>query len=389
MIKQILETYSPKVIRAFIIALCFLCIVTVQGMHEREAQQFVMTIAISVIFGLLLRNIWLTGFLWWTLFLFCFFKFETGHTYLSNIFYCSILYYLTKTYFKKKHIKYFFNAIVVLMSINVLYAFIQLAGYDFIYGENFLTATAWKNHAINLKPTGFMGHASILGYLCALAVPICAMRRSKWGKMTLVLAFAGLYLSKASSCLLIAIIGLIFVSFFRVPRKLWWGIVIVLLIGGGSYLKWVDRPQRARLSQWQVVLRKATVRPITGWGLDSFRNITKTKTFNFATKVNKTWSKNVLHQNVHKWDNPHNLYVSLFFEWGVFGLVFLFGYVYSLFRMFRYSMKSDQTLALGAFCAIVLLISLAHFPMFLARTACFIIPGFALFELSMKKETYA
>ena len=86
---------------------------TAIGIKEREVQQWGFMLGLMVIFGLLLRNIWLTLFLGWTVFLFAFFKFEIGLIYVTNIFFGCLLYYLVKVVFKKEHINFFINISII------------------------------------------------------------------------------------------------------------------------------------------------------------------------------------------------------------------------------------------------------------------------------------
>ncbi len=107
-----------KVIRCFVITLCFVGMLTAIGMKEREVQQWGFMLGLMVIFGLLLRNIWLTLFMGWTVFLFAFFKFEVGLVYVTNIFFGCLLYYLVKVAFKKELVKVLIHGILHILGYN-------------------------------------------------------------------------------------------------------------------------------------------------------------------------------------------------------------------------------------------------------------------------------
>ena len=132
-------------------------------------------------------------------------------------------------------------------------------------------------------------------------------------------------------------------------------------------------------------LRYAVIHPITGWGLDSFRNGTGEPGGEKHVYAMQTHAQIVsgrpkeLHLAI--WDNPHNLYISLFYEWGVFGLIFLGGYIRFLALRFKNAIKTPNLLALTGFIIVFFVTSLAYFPIFLARMAIFIVPCFALFEI--------
>jgi len=123
--------------------------------------------------------------------------------------------------------------------------------------------------------------------------------------------------------------------------------------------------------------------------LDSYRNVISgenifgkrwDKSFEYIINPEKigNWVK------VNKWDNPHNLVISLLFEFGLFGLVFLIGYLRQLSIWFRRAVKEPNTIALAGFLIGVLIISMGHFPLFLARIVVFVIPCAALLEINLK-----
>lgn len=347
------------------------------GVGEREAQQFGMMLGVMVVFSFLLRNVWLTLFMCWTVFLYSFFKFQLGNIYLSNIFYGCIIYYLTKLVFEKKHINFFINALLWLVCVNILYMCLQVSNFDFIYKY---VVNQTQVHFWNTKPAGFMGNSGYMGCLMAFGIPLLASRSGKWALIGSIGLFVPLYLSRSSLCMLAGVIGLLFVLFFKMPRKFWVGILIMLLLGSGFYSQKIDKQNfynSSRIQHWKTVLRFSITHPITGWGLDSYRNMTKEKKFVF---YNEKWG-NRQADLVQYWDNPHNLYISLFFEFGFIGLFLFGGYLRQCAIRFNRSIKEPNCLALGGFLLLFLVLSMGHFPLFLARCACFIISAVSLFEV--------
>lgn len=365
-----------KIIRCFVITLCFVGALTAVGVKEREIQQWAFMLGLMVIFGLLLKNIWLTLFMGWSVFLFSFFKFETGLIYVTNIFFGCLLYYLVKVAFKKEHINFFINAVLWFAVLNILYMAIQISGFDFIY--RYVRPDGYESNKIvaNIVPTGFMGQRQICGAFLALCVPLLASRTSKIAILGALGLFIPLYLSQASLALWAAGVGLGFVLWYKIPKKIWFAIAIIVISFFVFYFLKVDRPGSSRIPQWKTVLTYCVKHPITGWGLDSFRNITSYKDFKFKETSGPGY--------VNWWDNPHNLLISLFFEFGIIGLFLLGGYLRQCVIWFIKAIKSPNAIGLAGFLLTVFLVSQGHFVMFLIRTAVIIIIAAALYEVEVK-----
>ena len=91
------EELVRKIMRCSIIAIVFLSLMTLQGVTDnRETHQTIYMLMLVSLFSLLLKNVWMTLFILWTVFLYSFFKFTSGSEYLSNIFLGSIFYLVTK-----------------------------------------------------------------------------------------------------------------------------------------------------------------------------------------------------------------------------------------------------------------------------------------------------
>ncbi len=370
------------------VASLFAFLLTVQGIvDQRQPQQMIFMLAAIAIFSFVLRNIWITAFLLWTVFLFAFFKFNLGSIYLTNIFLGCVIYFCTKVGFKKKNINLFINAFLWFVFANIVLMCLQLVGFDFIFSRISHTE-GFQVFSEQTNPRGFMGNAALVGILMALAIPLLATRNKWW--IALVL-FVPLYISKTSLCFLMGIVGLLFVLFFRIPRKMWIGIVLILALSGAGYIKYVDSPGTERLIIWKQVLRDAMIHPITGWGLDSFSNITPQKDFRYSNQVIKypfhQTPDGIIHTNItfiQWWGNPHNIVLSLFFEFGVIGLILFGGYIRQGVVRFMGSIKDSNTIGLAGFMIVLLGVSMGHFPLWLARCAIFVIPMVAMYEISME-----
>ncbi len=136
-----------------------------------------------------------------------------------------------------------------------------------------------------------------------------------------------------------------------------------------------DRPK-----QWKVVMRDVVKHPIVGYGLDSFRHPVPTKPARYASHFGKLENGGM---HITFWDNPHNLLISLAFEFGVIAWFLLGGYLRDCCIAFKRSIKSPNVLATSGFILVFFLLSMSHFPMWLAALAIFIIPMFALAEKAL------
>jgi len=392
---------NQKIIRVGIVALIFVAMLSIQGMPDgRAVNQIVFMLAMISLFSLLLKNVWVTLFVLLTVFLYAFFKFSTGHTYLTNIFLGSILYLITKVSFKKEHIDFFINGFLWFVFANVAYMAVQASSLDFIFSkivteQGFAVAytNIFEDVSERLTMNGFMGHQSILGVLMALAVPILASRRSMWSTIGAIGLFIPLIIAKTSLPAIAGMIGLMFVLFYQIPRKVWVIGVLAVLLCGVGYIKKVDSPGIERLSLWRSIARDGMAHPITGWGLDSFANITPQKDFRYSNRVSKypyhqgrdgkTYT-NITH--IEWWDNPHNLYLSLFFEFGFVSLFLLVGYLRQNILRFQKAIKNQNVIGLAGFMLVFFTVSFGHFPAFLARIMCFSIPMFALYEVEVEYD---
>ena len=363
--------------------LIFIGIASYQGLPEREVLQAMFCLGIMLVFGVLLRNIWLSLFVLWTITLFMMFKMQTGLVYVTNMFFGCVLYYMTKVVYKRKHIDHFIKMLLSFVGCNLAYMVLQVLDLDFYYWLVIRTTNGSLSTVSNGDPCGFMGYKAGMGMLMAMTIPLMATRRTKYALLTTLLLFIPIYISRSTICVVGGISGYLLVLWYRVKRCHWWSAVVIMCLLGSLYVIKVDAPMgtlNTRPRQWKVVLRDCTKHPIAGWGLDSFRNFTQLKKINYADSITRVG--NIVH--VVQWDNPHNLPISLFFEWGIIGLLLLGGYTRSCIIKFRRSVKSPNVLALSGFLLVFFIVSLAQFPMFLGKFAIFIIPCFALFEISVE-----
>lgn len=352
--------------RLFIGTLAFLCVTTAIGLHMRAGHQLFYSLFVIVLFALLVRNVWLTLFIWLSCLLFAISKFQYGQIYITNIFYGSVLYYITKLAFEKRHIDFFIKMVLWVVFVNLCYGILQALNFDFIYLLS--EELKFTNIPVTPSPNGFMGNSGIAACLYCLAIPFMATRsrNSIWLSFIMLIPICIL---RSSISLFAAFVIILFLLWFKINRRAWISIFILFILAGITYLMYFDLPGVERFVLWKEMLRDANCHPILGWGMDTFRKFTALKPYIFVEATSK-------------WDNPHNLYISLFYEFGFLSLFILGGYLRQRCIAFKGALKDMNTLALTGFALGFFVISLASFPIFLARTACIIIPALALWEVS-------
>jgi O-antigen ligase len=141
-----------------------------------------------------------------------------------------------------------------------------------------------------------------------------------------------------------------------------------------------------RYKMWKVVLRDAFKHPIMGWGLDSFRNAGTFKPFiymqNAMTRETKAVSLSAIQvynetgvmppmpgfikqgDALDIWDNPHNEYIMLFYEFGLVGVI-LFGLFCS--DIVKRFYVTDELIAIIGVFIVFLIISTGQFPFHVVR----------------------
>lgn len=368
-----------KIIRCLVVALIFFPALRIVGMDGREAQSLMVMLSLIVIFSLLLKNVWITLFIVWSILLYSLFKFRTGQIYITNIFLGATLYYLIKVAFKKEHINFFINGFLWFVALNCFYMICQHYCYDFIFFHANSFGITLNNPPPNVYFYGFMGCSWALGCLLVLAIPLLAAKNTITSKIGAILLFFPLHLCHVSLCMVAGIIGLLFVLWFQIPKIVWATMLIGLILFGGFYINKVDPVMWGNRGKiWRVALTDAAAHPILGLGLDSFRNETKNKPYKYMQKSKEIGSV----MWVEVWDNPHNLYISLFMEFSLIGLIIFVGYMRGLTLKFIRAIKSDQLIGLAGFIIVFLGISVGHFPIFLGAFMPILIPIFALTEVS-------
>jgi O-antigen ligase len=86
------------------------------------------------------------------------------------------------------------------------------------------------------------------------------------------------------------------------------------------------------------------------------------------------------------WDNPHNLYIQLFYEAGWIALAILGFVFYFLWQIFKFSKRQPITVASMSALIFVAIYSMTQFPFNVARLAHFIPVITGIFIVSARDE---
>lgn len=179
-------------------------------------------------------------------------------------------------------------------------------------------------------------------------------------------------------------LGLIFYSFKKIDRGLFYKIsaclVLIFIIWmtvGGKFMQNISM-SNSRLLTWIETLRITMERPWIGWGGGTYKIL-------FPIKCNIS---------AFKWTFAHNCWLQIFFEFGLFGVVYALSYAgYLTFNIFRLNrrqiFKHKSTMCL---CGLIMIFSnmMYHFPTRMYQAIPLLIFFFAycqkLIDISKPKE---
>lgn len=356
----------------------------VSSLRITQAQSF--ELSALVLFALfILQNVYLGLFLLWAIFQYAFWGFAgpVGAELLVILSGCMI-YQGTYALVDEENVDLVFNFMIFFALLNMYYMIAQGFGWELLYQE-FSSLGTYQSQLL-----GFMGLKAISGMLMAMAIPFFAFRYPTlaWG------LFIPIYASECSSAMVAAIVAYLW-QIWHISRK-WFIILTAFLVVGGSIYAINDSKAGMfadRVSMWKVAMRDAVTKPIMGFGPDSFRCITKDKQFMYWKNVRTGETGRVdirdtiEYQNTGKyniskypflkegdttdgWDNPHNEFIQLFYEFGIVAVLILGFFIWDIRR--RFNKQIHHMIPLVGFFMGVMIMSIGQFPFHLARVGLFI-----------------
>jgi len=345
--------------------------------HE-QAFQLGITILFIIVF---VENIWLSLFALWAIAIYSYYNFPSiGGEYVMNIFMGLILYQVTYRLVTRQRVITIFKAVVALVALNILFTALQYFGYDPLFKN-------LKQGVMNVDLVGIMGIKAVSGVFNTVCLPI-VMYFSWWFAIPVL---ACIYFSEAS-CAILGVVAVLMFLIHKKSKKLFLILIIPILVAGGLYLQ-KDAKQNMitnRVNLWKASLKDALPHPFVGMGLDSFRNIGAIKPFmyfsdtrdNSCVKMtydlrNNTWiAPKGFDQTprtdgvplVDPWDNPHNEYVGLIYEFGVIGFLIIMALLMDIVKRFKYCSNDKVVVSMFASFIAYAVVSVGQFPFHLART---------------------
>lgn len=278
-----------------------------------------------------------------------------------------------------------------------------------------------------LEPDGMLGLPSFLGMIFAMTAPIIMTIHPA----LLVVSLLGIFISKSAFSVLALIVGVFFYVWSVYPkrREFFTAVAIILL----AFIPIVKQGYKSdelsrRLHVWPMVASKAFHSMWTGVGVGNDcrtmflefsregrhyyfqvnvkpenQDVLKKKILNIAKMegMNTNRLVNVFYKepdifpiigniqddlrgqglNGYIWGHCHNEYLQVFLIFGFPGLFLIGGYMLNICRRYRHTfLKDRETVALMGSAIAIAILSLAHFPFYLAKTVCLVIVILALLD---------
>lgn len=352
----------------------------------RVAQTQIFQISAIVLFAVfIVQNIYLSLFLLWAVFSYTYYQFAppSGAILISILAACFI-YEAVYRIVNQDNIEILYKFMIWFAVANVIYMFMQSIGWEVIY-KDFDKPFYQKDFL------GFMGLKAIMGMFFAMCIPFIAY---KYPKIT-IFFFVPIALSQCSSAVVAGAVAYLW-QIWNISKKWFFILLAIFSIGGGIYIAQDTKSGMFtdRINMWRTVMQEAAKKPITGWGMDSFRSVGPDKQYIFWKNVRTLqtfkidFKDTIEHRNTGQfdmkkygiymqqgdildpWDNPHNEYLMLFFEFGILMVILLGFLIYDIKK--RFSFLFTPTIPLIGFFLGVLVMSVGQFPFHLARIGFFI-----------------
>lgn len=370
---------------------------------------------------LFFENIWLTLFMLWNIFLYIYSGSEVGSMQVLNVFFACLVFRFTRAWFKKNKFDNCYKPILGMLVASLVFVVLQKLRID--------PLSVPQDGAGNMQtgpmtqPCGLFGIPMAHGIFLAMCMPILASVNLFLAPLLLI----PIYLCRSSAAVLAALAATGFYVYQLYKR--WFIYFLGVLVLGGMLFVWYDTTSdpgtmKARFPMWSAVVKYSLHRP-EGYGPDSFRNYNAHKDFKFNSdrnyeaiiaispthdesnimatyysptsdtatviRLNEEASKHGFPKNsggvmeLNSWDDPHNEYLKVLFEYGIPGFILLIGLIAEMIRRFRNTMKSKELVTVTA-CLIVFAVAAgSQFPLSIARLAVFFpILGGAFYAITDK-----
>lgn len=374
----------------------FLCPImynTTPLMDLRETQERGFQILAMCLFAFFVGNVWIGAFIILNVFSLLLNDWTVGLSQILNVFLGSVIFLVSRSYFKKNEIKPYLNVILWVAVINILWMAMQHNGIDPLYIAQNASGTIMTD--ITFRDfSGLFGIKMANGIFLSIITPIIASLNIFLVPFIII----PVYFCRASIVGLAIFVSMLF-YIYHIHRKLFIYFFVIGSIAGSiyAYYDMKDDPTtfKSRLPLWHMGLKYTLSRPM-GYGPDSWRNYNKQKDFLFYSdydynpailtrmddnkykfkyydmdngKMHDMNNGKLKNCQLNWWDNAHNEYVQLMFEYGFLGLLLLGGLIREMYYRFKFAIRSKELIVITSCLIVYFVTSLGHFPLHLARLA--------------------
>lgn len=315
-------------------------------------------------------DLWVGVFGLWTLVVFLIFKGTMGYSTLLYVMLGILLYYMTTSVITKKEIPFMFKAVILVCAINAVLLTMQLFNFDPIFEV--------MNSPNKTDHMGFFGLKAAMGMYYAMAISLMAY-------FSPIIAFCFLIpigISVSTGAVLGGSVSYLY-FLLKKARKAFFVVLCAIVAAGVYYIVKVDAPMgmfTTRPPMWKMVAHDIFRSPVYGFGLNSFREgkikylkesendnthraIRKGNEYEIAEPLKKEGIR------FDWWDNPHNEYLQLGYEFGLVGVIIFVLLVREMYLAYKRSERTREIVAISGFFIALILVSTVQFPEHLARTA--------------------
>ena len=378
------------------IALCPL-VYSTKGLSLRDVQEIFYQFFSIIVIALFIGNVWIAAFLILNVITFLHAGADVGQTQVLNVFLAALLFMVSKAYFKKNNLTQLFYVLIGVLLLNLGWMILQKLSLDPLFSGQ-TNGGGLIPGSFN-DPVGFFGIKMANGIFLSILIPVVAF----FSVPVSLALFFPILLCQSVSAVMAGVSGILFFAYFK-SKKTFLILLPIVLLGflAVVFLDFKVDPKTfsSRFPVWHSAVRYALKNPL-GYGPDSYRNFNKLKDFVFVgdSKYNHAIAKvdpehsnanqkflKVQYYNMNQiamppfgmdmkspqvdfWDNPHNEFIQILFEYGLVGIIILGGFLREIYLRFRMSEKSTEVVVLASIILVFLVASITQFPFHLTRLA--------------------
>ena len=372
------------------------------GSDTRQFQEKLMVLSIMAYGSLYFGNFWATIFFLLNTVLLINNGLDVGVGQTLNLFACFFLFAVSRAFFTTNKTELITNVIKCILTLNLVWMFLQVLSIDPLFiGRASYGPVLW-GQSFNL-PIGLFHLQAALGMFLALCTPFLIKRG--W-TIPLLLTIPIILTSCAVAILAHAtmlLYGAFYIRMVTFKRKIFYFIITAIVVLGACIGVFSDYTRDkltggSRFENWHLYIRSALQKPLFGYGPDSFRNLTPSKKYNFYSdedynpmvidysnpekpmaryhsadegkRIDRFGGREPKHYAI--WQEAHNEYIQIFFEYGLLGLLICFGFMKDVYKRFRLSIDSVEVRVFFGAVLCYLIFSITQFPFHLARIALFL-----------------